>query len=149
MRIVVISVTAAGLALAGCAPAPAPGVPVDGLPAANVEPPAPTDGSEDAPADAPPARADEGEIGFTLSDLPGEWDGRQTAGGLWVALPWPPAYRRVLVRDPETGRAVVAKLFWRDSVPGEDEALLSSAAAQALGVKPGARPLTFSVLKGE
>ncbi|MFV0475011.1 MAG: hypothetical protein ACK5MQ_12530, partial [Pikeienuella sp.] len=61
----------------------------------------------------------------------------ETAGGLWVALPYLPAYRRVLVTDPETGRTVVARLYWRD--PGSDQsgAVLSSAAAAALGLAPG------------
>ncbi|MEX2520879.1 MAG: hypothetical protein WD969_16295, partial [Paracoccaceae bacterium] len=83
---------------------------------------------------------------FRISDLPAEWDGVETAGGLWVALPYLPAYRRVLLTDPATGRAVVAKLFWRDPAPGADEAVLSSAAAAALGVSAGRSRLEAVVL---
>lgn len=83
---------------------------------------------------------------FRISDLPSEWDGAETVGGLWVALPYLPAYRRVLLTDPATGRAVVAKLFWRDDAPGADEAVLSSAAAAALGVSAGQTRLEAVVL---
>ncbi|WP_340109915.1 hypothetical protein [Pikeienuella sp. HZG-20] len=104
--------------------------------------PSPADASPAPPEASPPPTASAAPTGagapvFRIADLPAEWDGEETAGGLWVALPYLPAYRRVLVTDPRTGRAVVAKLYWRDPGANAAEAVVSSGAAAALGMKPG------------
>lgn len=105
----------------------------------------PTSESAAAPAPVPA-----GAVVFRINALPATWDGAETVGGLWVALPYLPAYRRVLVSDPATGRAVVAKLYWRDPAASADEAVLSSAAASALGLSPGrAKGLDVAVLGDE
>lgn len=106
---------------------------------AAMEPPPP-------PAPAPSAR----ETALRISGVEAEWDGAETTGGLWVALPYLPEYRRVYVTDPETGRAIVAKLFWRDPADGGENAVLSADAAAALGVKPGRKlPIEAAVIANE
>lgn len=133
--------------------------PLAGLPAANNAPdaeaavgqpaptPRPTGGEVASPTDRVTFAAPLADAVFNVSNLTAAWDGQETTGGLWVALPHLRSHRRVLVTNPETGRAVVAKLYWRD--PGAGEALLSSAAAEALGAAPGeAAALDAAILKG-
>ncbi len=72
-----------------------------------------------------------------IANLPSVWDGDATTGGVWVALPYTPAYRRAVVTNPVNGRTIEANLFWRDPQAGGGSTLLSSEAAQALGVSPG------------
>lgn len=112
----------------------------------------PTASPAPEPAAAAPARPAAAPLpplapgaAFRIADLPAAWDGAETTGGLWVALPYLPAYGRVLLRNPETGAAVVARLFWRDA--GPREAALSAAAAAALGLAPGAAALEATVLE--
>lgn len=109
--------------------------PIGAAPSLAEAPPAPREASSPpaASAPSPEARAPV----FRIADLPAEWDGEETAGGLWVALPYLPAYRRVLVSEPGTGRAVVAKLYWRDPGANAAEAVVSSGVASALGMTPG------------
>lgn len=84
-----------------------------------------------------PLRRRTGDVVLEVSNLPAFWDGDQTTGGMWVALPYVPAYRRAVVTNPVNGRTVEANLFWRDPQAGGGSTLLSSAAAEALGVAPG------------
>ena len=84
-----------------------------------------------------PLRRRTGDVVLEVSNLPAYWDGDQTTGGVWVALPYVPAYRRAVVTNPVNGRTVEANLFWRDPQSGGGSTLLSSAAAEALGVQPG------------
>lgn len=117
-------------------------------PAEAEAPAAPAPATLDARPPAAPLSA--GGPVFRIADLPAEWDGAETAGGIWVALPYLPAYRRVMITDPETGRSVVARLYWRDSTANGDEAVLSSAAAAALGIRPGSAPrIEATVLENE
>lgn len=107
----------------------------------QAEAPAPAEAAPEpsapALAETPAAPLSAGGPVFRIAELPAEWDGAETAGGLWVALPYLPAYRRVMITDPETGRSVIAKLYWRDSNANGEEAVLSSAAAAALGIGVG------------
>ncbi|QIE56313.1 hypothetical protein G5B40_13075 [Pikeienuella piscinae] len=135
------------------AKAPAEPAPADSFTAA-AEPSSPVPVARPASgtaAAAPPVPPE--AVVFRINELPAEWDGAETVGGLWVALPYLPAHRRVLVSDPETGRTVVAKLYWRDPAAGgagADEAVLSSAAANALGLAPGrTEGLDMAVLADE
>ena len=84
-----------------------------------------------------PLRRRTGDVVLEVANLPAFWDGDETTGGLWVALPYVPAYRRAVVTNPVNGRTVEANLFWRDPQSGGGSTLLSSAAAEALGVNPG------------
>lgn len=84
-----------------------------------------------------PLRQRPGDVVLEVSNLPAFWDGDETTGGVWVALPYVPAFRRAIVTNPANGRTVEANLFWRDPQAGGGSTLLSSAAAQALGVSPG------------
>lgn len=84
-----------------------------------------------------PLRRRTGDVVLEVANLPAFWDGDETTGGVWVALPYVPAYRRAIVTNPQTGQTVEANLFWRDPQAGGGSTLLSSAAAAALGVTPG------------
>ncbi len=84
-----------------------------------------------------PLRRQQGDAVLEIANLPSYWDGDATTGGVWVALPYAPAYRRAIVTNPENGRTVEANLFWRDPQSGGGSTLLSSEAATALGVAPG------------
>ncbi len=132
-----IAAVLAAMALGGCEAVPAFAPP----PAAVAGPQADVPAAAPAESGAAPAPG----AAFRISNLPAEWDGEATAGGLWVALPYLPAFERVLVRNPETGEAVVARLFWRDGAAGE--AMLSSAAAEALGLAPGTALIEAEVLE--
>ncbi|MEL7464088.1 MAG: DUF6778 family protein [Pseudomonadota bacterium] len=84
-----------------------------------------------------PLRRRQGDVVLEVANLPAYWDGDETTGGVWVALPYVPAYRRAVVTNPVNGRTVEANLFWRDPQSGGGSTLLSSQAAQQLGVAPG------------
>lgn len=84
-----------------------------------------------------PLRREQGDTVLEIANLPSYWDGDATTGGVWVALPYAPAYRRAIVTNPSNGRTVEANLFWRDPQAGGGSTLLSSEAAAALGVAPG------------
>lgn len=142
-----IAMGLAALALAACE-----AVPEFVAPPSPTLPPPGGGGSVATVVSAPPSGVRVGEGGnatpgaaFRISNLPAEWDGAPTAGGLWVALPYLPAFERVLIRNPETGEAVVARLFWRDGAARE--AMLSSAAAEALGLAPGTTMIEAEVLE--
>ncbi len=130
----------AAMALPACAPPPEFTPPPAAAPAAA----APAASPAPVPATVPATAFAPGGA-FRISDLPAAWDGAETTGGLWVALPYLPAYRRVLIRNPETGETVVARLFWRDAGPAE--AALSAEAALALGLEPGRAMLEATVLE--
>ncbi|MEM8753197.1 MAG: hypothetical protein AAGF90_09495 [Pseudomonadota bacterium] len=101
------------------------------------------------PLVAPPRRGATGGEALRIVDLPASWDGEPTAGGVWIALPYTPVYRRALIRNPATGETVEATLLWRDPAAGGEATLLSAAAAAALGVGPGrATPVDVDVLIG-
>lgn len=84
-----------------------------------------------------PLRRQQNDTVLEIANLPSYWDGDATTGGVWVALPYAPAYRRAIVTNPANGRTVEANLFWRDPQSGGGSTLLSSEAATALGVAPG------------
>ena len=84
-----------------------------------------------------PLRRRTGDVVLEVANLPAFWDGDETTGGVWVALPYVPAYRRAIVTNPVNGRTIEANLFWRDPQAGGGSTLLSSDAAAALGVAAG------------
>ena len=68
----------------------------------------------------------------------GLWDGRLSLGGIWVAAPDVAAPERVVIRNVETGQEVVGALFRRERFNPGPPLQLSSEAASALGILPGA-----------
>lgn len=86
---------------------------------------------------ADPRRRRIGDVVLEVANLPAYWDGDATTGGVWIALPYIPSYRKAVVTNPVTGQSVQANLFWRDPQSGGSSTLLSSAAATALGVAAG------------
>jgi rare lipoprotein A len=74
----------------------------------------------------------------------GLWDGRPSLGGVWVAHPDVTEPERVIIRNAENGKFVVAALFRRErDIPGP-RLQVSSDAATALGILAGA-PAQLSV----
>lgn len=64
------------------------------------------------------------------------WDGMQTLGGIWVALPEIDRARRVRLTNVETGTMVDGALIRRDPGQPGPRLLISSEAANALGIRP-------------
>ncbi len=65
------------------------------------------------------------------------WDGEETLKGRWIAFPELDAARRVRVTNEETGAATDAAMFRRDEGAAGPRILVSSQAAEALGLVPG------------
>lgn len=66
-----------------------------------------------------------------------KWDGARTLRGIWVAHPLARQARRVRIVNRETRQAVDGALFKRDTTLAGPSLLVSSDAAQALGLVPG------------
>lgn len=125
---------AAGLALAGCVsttdPATGPGVEA-------VQPAAAGPGQRVIERDV------EAPEVFQVEE-PGLWDGRPSLGGVWVAHPSARDPERVLIRNDATGQTVIGALFRRERENPGPRFQISSEAANALGILPGA-PTEISV----
>lgn len=68
----------------------------------------------------------------------GLWDGRPSLGGVWVAHPDARDPERVIIRNNANGKFVIGALFRRErEIPGP-RVQVSSDAAGALGMLPGA-----------
>ncbi len=65
------------------------------------------------------------------------WDGKRTLQGVWVAHPEATSARRVRIYNTRTGAAVDGALFKRDPALTGPSVLVSSEAAQFLGLAPG------------
>ena len=64
----------------------------------------------------------------------GEWDGRPTLGGIWVAHPRARSPERVIIRNQTTGAFAVGTMFRKEpGLPGA-EFQVSSGAAKELGL---------------
>ncbi len=74
---------------------------------------------------------------FEITDR-GLWDGRPSLGGVWVAHPDVVAPDRVVIRNTETGQSIVGALFRRERENPGPLLQVSSDAAEALGMLPGA-----------
>ena len=74
---------------------------------------------------------------FEVSDR-GLWDGRPSLGGVWVAHPDVEDPERVIIRNPENGKSVIGALFRRERENPGPLLQMSSDAAEALGILPGA-----------
>jgi rare lipoprotein A len=76
---------------------------------------------------------------------PGLWDGRPSLGGVWIAHPQASDPERVLIRNTQTGESVVGALFRRERENPGPRFQISSEAANALGILPGA-PTNIAVV---
>lgn len=68
----------------------------------------------------------------------GLWDGRPSLGGVWVAHPEVTDPERVVIRNTEGGQEVIGALFRRERDNPGPLLQVSSDAAEALGLLPGA-----------
>lgn len=68
----------------------------------------------------------------------GLWDGRPSLGGVWVAHPDVSDPERVIIRNRENGKFVIGALFRRERENPGPLLQVSSDAANALGLLPGA-----------
>ncbi|PJI92342.1 sporulation related protein [Yoonia maricola] len=74
---------------------------------------------------------------FSITDN-GLWDGRPSLGGVWVAHPEVRDPDRVVIRNTESGQEIVGALFRRERENPGPLLQVSSDAAEALGLLPGA-----------
>ena len=65
------------------------------------------------------------------------WDGKRTLQGVWVAHPLATSARRVRIFNQNNGQAVDGALFKRDTADSGASILISSEAAQLLGMDVG------------
>jgi len=77
---------------------------------------------------------------FSVRD-DGLWDGRPSLGGVWVAHPDVVDPERVVIRNTETGQSIVGALFRRERENPGPLLQVSSDAADALDILPGAPTL--------
>lgn len=116
------------LALAGCQMTTDPGS-------------APVDGSVPQQVAGPGQRVIERDVEapdvFQVEDA-GLWDGRPSLGGVWVAHPNVEDPERALIRNTATGATVIGALFRRERDNPGPRFQVSSEAANALGLLPGA-----------
>ncbi len=68
----------------------------------------------------------------------GLWDGRPSLGGVWVAHPGVGDPERAMIRNAATGASVIGALFRRERENPGPRFQISSEAANALGILPGA-----------
>jgi len=81
---------------------------------------------------------------FSMEET-GLWDGRPSLGGVWVAHPGAQNPERVLIRNAQNGETVIGALFRRERENPGPRFQVSSEAANALGILPGA-PTTIRVV---
>lgn len=74
---------------------------------------------------------------FAITDN-GLWDGRPSLGGVWVAHPEVTDPERVVIRNTESGQEIIGALFRRERENPGPLLQVSSDAAEALGLLPGA-----------
>lgn len=142
-------------ALAGCVADLAPPETAQASSAASSENPVNSSSlaaaAEPKPASAHPVGAS-AAIDQTLAPDPGAfaaeldavWDGLPTLQGIWIAHPLASRARRVRLTNQETGAQVDAALFRRDPNQGGPTTMISSEAAEKLGIEPGAEtPITI------
>lgn len=80
---------------------------------------------------------------FQVEDT-GLWDGRPSLGGVWIAHPSVEDPERAMIRNTATGATVIGALFRRERENPGPRFQISSEAANALGILPGA-PTEVSV----
>lgn len=110
-------------------------------------PAAPVDGGVPQQVAGPGQRVIERDVEapdvFQVEDA-GLWDGRPSLGGVWVAHPGVQDPERAMIRNTVTGATVIGALFRRERDNPGPRFQVSSEAANALGLLPGA-PTTIAV----
>ncbi len=90
-----------------------------------------------ATAGARPSRADiEAPSTFQTTER-GLWDGRPSLGGVWIAMPDVTLPQRVLIRNTSNGKSIVGALFRRERANPGPRIMISSDAADKLGILAG------------
>jgi hypothetical protein len=83
---------------------------------------------------------------FHVADI-ALWDGERTLAGIWIAHPMAQTARRVRVTNGKTGTRVDAAMFRRDPDLSGPRVVVSSEAAERLGLTPGhGTPITIEGL---
>ena len=83
---------------------------------------------------------------FHVADI-ALWDGARTLAGIWIAHPMAQTARRVRVTNAKTGTRVDAAMFRRDPNLSGPRVVISSEAAERLGLTPGhGTPITIEGL---
>ncbi|MCL4676747.1 MAG: SPOR domain-containing protein, partial [Pararhodobacter sp.] len=104
-------------------------------------PAAPVDGGVPQQVAGPGQRVIERDVEapdvFQVEDA-GLWDGRPSLGGVWVAHPGVQDPERAMIRNTVTGATVIGALFRRERDNPGPRFQVSSEAANALGLLPGA-----------
>jgi hypothetical protein len=81
---------------------------------------------------------------------PALWDGRPSLGGVWVATPDAKDPERVILRNPANGKFVIGALFRREAANPGPKLLISSDAADVLGIVAGdPTKITVTALRRE
>lgn len=62
------------------------------------------------------------------------WDGQSSLGGVWISQPGIEQPTRVIIKDKYNGKSVIGAIFNRSGNPEETRMLLSSEAAESLGI---------------
>lgn len=62
------------------------------------------------------------------------WDGQSSLGGVWISQPGIEQPTRVIIKDKYNGKSVIGAIFNRSGNPEETRMLLSSEAADSLGI---------------
>ncbi|MHA1527439.1 MAG: hypothetical protein ACTSVG_00350 [Alphaproteobacteria bacterium] len=84
--------------------------------------------------------------GFHAADI-ALWDGARTLPGIWIAHPMAESARRVRLTNGKTGTRIDAAMFRRDPNLSGPRVVVSSEAAERLGLTPGqGTPITIEGL---
>ena len=75
----------------------------------------------------------------------GLWDGRPSLGGIWVAHPETNIPERVIIRNGSNKKFVIGALYRRETVSPGPQLVLSSEAAEELGMSAGV-PANLTVI---
>ena len=75
----------------------------------------------------------------------GLWDGRPSLGGIWVAHPQTDIPERVIITNGSNNKFVIGALFRRDTKTTGPRLVVSSEAAEALGMTAGV-PVNLTVV---
>ncbi|MFQ5566209.1 MAG: SPOR domain-containing protein [Paracoccaceae bacterium] len=135
-RLLRVAAGAMILSAAGCAEIEVGAEAYKTLAQTNQPPPAQPAAPDPARVDLidPSMRAD--PEAFHAADL-ALWDGARTLPGIWVAHPMAETARRVRLTNTETGARVDAAMFRRDPNLSGPRIVISSEAAERLGLTPG------------
>ena len=150
-RLFLLAIGAMSLPMIGCAEIELGAQTYKNLGGANAQPPVQTPGQPPAqPASTRPdsiERSLQSDPEAFLATGIAVWDGVRTLPGIWIAHPMAAIARRVRLTNNQTGVRADAAMFQRDPNLSGPRIIVSSAAAEALGLAPGhATPITIEGL---